>query len=83
MVTRIEYVLKHPAGLGPVLAAARKRAGLSQRALGERVALTQGRISQVEKGGKLSLDLALQIAREVGLELLVREQDTTSSKAPW
>lgn len=78
-----EHVLLHPSTLGPVLAAARKRADLSQRALAERIGVTQGRISQVERGKRISLDLALQFAREVGLELVARPIRDAATEAAW
>src|ERR1700729_3128533 len=52
------------------LAAARHRAGLSQRALGDKVGLAQSHISKIERGAvDPQTTSLLEIARVLGLEL--------------
>jgi transcriptional regulator with XRE-family HTH domain len=56
--------------LTTALTAARQRAGLSQRALAEKVGLAQSHISKIERGAvDLQTTNLLEIARVLGLEL--------------
>lgn len=54
------------------LAAARRAAKLSQRALGKRVGLAQSHLSRIERGAvDPQLSNLLEIARALGLELML------------
>ncbi len=56
--------------LTTVLAAARHRAGLSQRALADKVGLAQSHISKIERGAvDPQISTLIEIARVLGLEL--------------
>jgi HTH-type transcriptional regulator / antitoxin HipB len=54
------------------LAAARREAKLSQRALGKKVGLAQSHVSKIERGAvDPQLSNLLEIARALGLELML------------
>jgi len=75
-----ESVIRTPDAIGAVIAAARKRAGQTQRHLGARVGVTQGRMSQLEKAGeKASFATIVQLANELGLEVVVRPKRVVES----
>jgi HTH-type transcriptional regulator/antitoxin HipB len=77
-----ESVIRAPDTVGAVIAAARKRVGQTQRDLGARVGVTQGRMSQIEKsGGKAAFATILQLANELGLEVVLRPR--RASEAAW
>ncbi len=77
-----ESVIRSPDTVGAVIAAARKRAGQTQRDLGVRVGVTQGRMSQIEKaGGKAAFATIVQLANELGLEVVLRPR--RPSEAAW
>lgn len=75
-----ESVIRIPDSIGPVIAAARKRSGRTQRDLGALVGVTQGRMSQLEKaGGKASFATIVQLANELGLEVVLRPKRAVGS----
>lgn len=63
------------------LEALRKKQGLSQRDVAERMGLTQTRVSQIESSdiGTLKTDTLRRYATALGLELEVSMRDTTSA----
>lgn len=71
--TRIEHVVQAPDVIGALLAAARKRAGMTQSQIGKQLGITQGRVSQIERrSSKVTVAMVLQYANLVGLELVFR-----------
>jgi len=56
------------------LASARKKAGLTQEQMAQKLGLTQARLSQIEHGQNLRLDTLESYARALGLELLLVPQ---------
>lgn len=75
-----ESVIRTPDAIGVVIAAARKGAGQTQRDLGARIGVTQGRMSQLEKaGGKASFATIVQLANELGLEVVLRPKRAVES----
>lgn len=68
----MRQVLSIPSQLGPLLKAARKAAGLSQKKLAERVGISQSRMSHMELNpGSVSLGQLLDIFAVLGLEVVV------------
>lgn len=61
-----------PNSLASQLAIARRRAGLSQGALGAKVGLAQSHVSKIERGAvDLQISTLIDIARALNLELLL------------
>jgi transcriptional regulator with XRE-family HTH domain len=59
-------------GIGPLVAAARRRAGISQRELARRLGVSQPRVAHIEKGkGATSLAYLERIGEALGMDLVV------------
>jgi len=70
--------------LKSILPNARRRAGLSQAALGIRVGLSQKRISALELNpGSMTLEQLLMIASPLGLELMLQTRGIDAPKTEW
>ena len=91
MSTRIQAITT-PSQLGTLLQGARKSRKLTQAQLGERLGLSQKRLSELELApGTLSVDQLMGICAQLGLQLSVQPRDdsppargtTPSSKAVW
>lgn len=54
--------------IGPLLAAARERRGLSQAELGRRLGVSGANLSRIERGADLRISTLLDIARALDLE---------------
>ncbi|MBC8640966.1 helix-turn-helix transcriptional regulator [Caballeronia sp. EK] len=69
--------------MGHVLAAGRKRAGLTQAQAAARMGISQSRISTLERdSGALTLDQLLALFGVYGLQLLVQDRpDSARSEA--
>lgn len=77
-----ENVIHVPDTAGAVIAAVRKKVGITQSELGKRLGITQGRISQLEKAiGKTSFATVMQLANELGLEVVLRPR--RPKQAAW
>lgn len=62
-----------PSQLGPILQGARKGLRLTQAELGERVGLSQRRVSELERApGTLSVDQLMALCAQLGLQLSVQ-----------
>ncbi len=71
----MKQILSLPEQFGPVLRAARKASGLSQAALGQRIGLSQSRLSALEQDPRsLSLEQLLGLISALGLELQVQSR---------
>ena len=57
-----------PGAIGQILAAARKRAGLSQTELARRLAVSAANLSRIEHGSDLRVSTLTEIARALQLE---------------
>ncbi len=69
----MNQILSVPSQVGLVLRAARKSAGLSQKALAARLGLSQNRLSELETSpGTLRVDQLLSVLAALGLELQVQ-----------
>jgi HTH-type transcriptional regulator / antitoxin HipB len=78
--------LTHPAQLGSILKARRRAAALSQRALAERLAISQNRLSEIENNpGTLTVERLLALANLLGLEVVLQDRPAASraAKAEW
>lgn len=76
--------LAMPSQLSSILPAARRRVGLTQAALGLRVALSQKRISAVELNpGALTLEQLLSIASILGMELILQTKGLDTPALEW
>jgi transcriptional regulator with XRE-family HTH domain len=70
------------AGVGAILAAERRRQGISQGELARRLGVAQSNLSRIEKGADLRVSTLLDIARVLQLEpMLVPKQSTRSVRA--
>ena len=70
--------------LGLLLRAARKTRGLSQAELGQKLGLSQGRISALELNPKaLNLEQLMAWTSAVGLELQIKEKGATPPDEAW
>jgi len=74
----MKHLLLSSLQLGQLLKSARKRMGLSQQDLGERVGLSQARISHMEREPQsISMDQLLSLLSVLKLELVVQDQITS------
>jgi transcriptional regulator with XRE-family HTH domain len=65
-------MLEHGRQIAEMLIAARRRAGLSQRALGAKVGVAQSHISKIERAAiDPQLSSLMELARALGLELML------------
>lgn len=65
--------------LGAVLQGARKSLKITQAQLGERLGLSQRRISELERApGTLSVDQLMALCTQLGLQLTVQPREKTS-----
>lgn len=71
--------------LGPILRSLRKQKGLSQTEMGQRMGLSQERISAIErKPEAISVDQLLSVLMVLGAEIIVqRKEDAPALCAPW
>jgi transcriptional regulator with XRE-family HTH domain len=77
---RPEHLVQAPDMIGALLAAARRKVGLTQRQIGKQLGITQGRVSQIERSAsKVTVAMVLQYANLVGLELVLRPRQTAES----
>jgi HTH-type transcriptional regulator / antitoxin HipB len=68
-----EQIARTEKHLGAIVRRARKKAGLSQGILGERIHLRQGTISRLEAGEPaVQLHTVMETLSALGLELVVR-----------
>jgi HTH-type transcriptional regulator / antitoxin HipB len=71
----MQHIIVSPAQMGSVLAAGRKRAGLTQTQAAARFGISQSRISTIERStGAISLDQLLAMLGTYGLELIVQDR---------
>jgi HTH-type transcriptional regulator / antitoxin HipB len=70
------------AGVGALLAAERRRQGISQGELARRLGVAQSNLSRIENGADLRVSTLLEIARVLQLEpMLVPKRSTRSVRA--
>lgn len=78
----MQQVLSVPSQLGVMLKAARKKAGISQVKLAERLGISQSRMSHMELNpGSVSLEQLLALFSELGLEILVGSKNPAQLSA--
>lgn len=78
----MERVISQAEQLSVIIKTMRKDQGLGQADAASLLALTQGRYSQLESDiGKLTLERALVLLRQLGLEMVVRERPTSTRQA--
>ncbi|MGY2046580.1 helix-turn-helix domain-containing protein [Methylobacterium sp. JK268] len=76
-----EQIARTEKQLGAILRRARRQAGLTQAALGERVHLRQGTVSRLEAGEPaVQLHTVLEVLSALGLELVVRPRSQGSAQ---
>jgi HTH-type transcriptional regulator / antitoxin HipB len=76
--------IKTPLQFGQMLDGRRRSQRLSQALLGEKLGLSQSRISQLLNGyGPMTLDQILAMTSVLGLELLIEEKQAPLTKAKW
>jgi HTH-type transcriptional regulator/antitoxin HipB len=67
-------IVNSPSQLSVILKATRKARGQTQARLGERIGVSQNRVSELEADtGTLTVDRLLALLHELGLEMIVRE----------
>ena len=70
--------------LGPVLRSLRKKQGLSQAGLGQRIGLSQERISAIErKPEAISVDQLLSVLMALEAELVVQPKPSATEWSSW
>lgn len=78
----MERVISQAEQLSAIIKTMRKDQGLGQADAASLLALTQGRYSQLESDiGKLTLERALVLLRQLGLEMVVRERPASTRQA--
>ena len=78
----MDYSIKTPEQLEQVLRALRKDKGLTQAQLGRRAGLRQGAVSILESApGKASVERLFRILSALGIELVLREPDSSATPA--
>jgi HTH-type transcriptional regulator/antitoxin HipB len=79
----MKQILSLPRQLGPLLQSARKRAGLSQTALAQRLGISQSRISAMELDpGSISVDQLLALLAALDHEVLVQSRQGAAAADP-
>lgn len=82
--TKMPTVVNSANLLGRAVRDARRRSGLNQTALGERVGLTQVTVSRIERAdGGATLDTVLRLLGALGLELILQDRPEHNPPAPW
>ncbi len=77
-------IVRSPQLLGSALRRARRAAGLTQRALGERTGLRQATISALENGEGATLDTVFAVLAALDLDLAVDPRaDTVPALDTW
>lgn len=76
----MDYLIKTPAQLGPLLAGTRRQRKLTQAAAGAKVGLAQNAVSALETdASKASLDRIFRLLSALELDLVIRDR---RAKAP-
>jgi HTH-type transcriptional regulator/antitoxin HipB len=77
--------ITNPSQIGQIIVGRRKSLRLTQRAVAEKLGITQGRYSSIEDNPeRLTLDRLILIAKVLGLELVVEKKPaTTKSTSEW
>lgn len=79
----MKQILSLSRQLGPLLQSARKRAGLSQTALAQRLGISQSRISAMELDpGSISVDQLLALLAALDHEVLVQPRQGAAAADP-
>lgn len=74
-----DHIARNEKQLGAILRRARKQAGLTQGALGEKIHLRQGTVSRLEAGEPaIQLRTVMQALSALDLELVIRPRTTAS-----
>jgi HTH-type transcriptional regulator/antitoxin HipB len=82
----MDYHIKTPEQLGVALRRIRQDQGLNQSQFGQRVGLSQERISAIESHPeRISTDQLLTLLMAMRMELVIkpRESDRTTQRGPW
>lgn len=78
----MSYPLRIPAQLTQHLRALRKRRGLTQAQLGERIGVKQARMAEIEANpGAVSVDQMMRVLAELGATLQLHDADAPGSAA--
>lgn len=78
----MERIISQAEQLSAIIKTMRKDQGFGQAEAASLLALTQGRYSQLENDiGKLTLERALVLLRQLGLEMVVRERPASTRQA--
>ena len=82
----MDLLLRTTQQLVPTLVGARKKKGLTQKLLADKVGLSQSRVSYLEKNpGEMTLDQLFNIYAVLGLDLVTRLRGSAqpSNEADW
>lgn len=75
----MEIVARTPAQLGAAIRSARARRGLTQAEAASSVGLKQKTVSSLENvGARTSVDTLYKMLSSLGLELVIRDKDTSA-----
>ncbi|MDR5739263.1 MULTISPECIES: helix-turn-helix transcriptional regulator [unclassified Caballeronia] len=79
----MQQVVATPAQLEKLLAAGRRRAGLTQAQAASRLGISQSRVSTLERNpGALTLDQLLAMLGAYGLQLVVQDRPELPQTSP-
>jgi len=82
----MKQILTHSAQLGQILATRRRASQRSQRALAAKLAISQNRLSEIERSpDNLTVKRLLELANLLDLELVIQDRPSTqrSSRTEW
>jgi HTH-type transcriptional regulator/antitoxin HipB len=76
----VDSIVRTPSAFGAVLRRARRKLGISQGELGERINLRQATISALEAGAvDAKLSTLMDVIVALGLELVIRPRSTATN----
>ncbi len=79
----MDSIVRTPTAMGAALRRQRKKLGLSQVELGERINARQATLSALEAGtADTKLRTLMDVVAALGLEMVVRPRSTVSDTAP-
>lgn len=78
----MRQVITHSTQLGQILAGRRRASKRSQRTLAAKLAISQNRLSEIERNpGALTVDRLLALANMLGLELTIQDKPAASGRS--
>jgi HTH-type transcriptional regulator/antitoxin HipB len=81
----MRQLISSPKQVGEIVRGRRKAHGVSQKALSEKLGITQGRLSMLESApGSMTLERLLLLGKLLGFEVVLQDRsERTGPKAEW